>query len=237
MVKRKRTVREARGEFTQKNERVARDFLRERNLLVTFNRFKRIKSIKKIRITTEQDDISQRLVIHKRGDKLVIRDAFSLRVLSITKKFNFRTIRNAFQMRKEKSIVFKNRAGQDKQGILRENVLKLKEITRIPLTNVIQVDRSAPLRRKVGRLFINVTFIGKRGQRITVEGGSNRPRLLNVISQQRIAFNEAFRGALGNVVVDFSYESFIVNWIHFSYFEEKKRPQPIFQFEKALRAV
>lgn len=241
--KRKRTTRENRGEFRQKEERLAKDFLRERNLLTTFNRFKRLKGIKKKTIMTEQDGISQRLVIHKRGKRLIIRDAFSLRVLATTKRFNFKNILNAFSQKKETSYVLSiPHKGKKRDGFIKKNILKLKELTRIPLTNVVQVDRLTPLRKKIGKLFINVTFISKSklglpAERITVEGGSRKLRLLNVEGQREIAFNQAFQGALSNPAITFSYDTFIINWIHFSYYIAKKKPQPIFQFENVLKAV
>ncbi len=119
--------------------------------------------------------------------------------------------------------------------MIKENTIKLKELTRTPLTNVVQIDRSAPLTKKVGKIFINVTFIGKQKERFTVEGGSRELRLLGTNSQRKIAFDQAFAGALS--LIQFSYETFIINWVHFSYFIPKKKPQPVFHFENTIKAV
>ena len=60
-------------------------------------------------------------------------------------------------------------------------------------------------------------------------------RLLNVEGQKKIAFNQAFQGALSQI--NFSYETFRINWMHFSYFIEKKRPQAVFHHREIIRAV
>lgn len=211
-------------------KRLLRRFIKEKNLLETFNRFRRIAGIKTKEFTVKQDEQSHRLVAFRKGDKTIVLDAFSLRVMATTKRFNLQSIERGSQQTKAR----KTRFGK-KIFIQNQVVVKLREIARTPLTNVIAVDRTTWLAKKLGKLFISVTFTGEKGEKFVAEGGSRQLRLLNFQQERTKAFNEAFRGALGQV--PFSYKDFIINWIHYSYFIQKKRPQPIFQHGAAIRAV
>ena len=213
-----------------KEKQLLRRFIKERNLLETFNRFRRISGIKTKEFTAKQDGQSHRLVAFKQGDKTIVLDAFSLRVMATTKKFDLQSIERGLQQ----TFTKKRRFGK-KIFVQSAVAVKLREISRTPLTNVIVVDRTSPLSRKLGKIFVSVTLISDKGERFTAEGGSNQLRLLNSESERTKAFNEAFNGAVGQA--PFYSKNFIINWIHYSYFIGKKRPQPIFQHGRALRAV
>lgn len=221
----------ARPRNTIKEVRAAKDFLRQRNLLSTFNRFKKIRSLKKKSFTVEQDDISHRLVALKRGNRIIVLDAFSLRQLATTKRFNLNTIQRAFEGREVRTRKFGSKTFQAVK-----NKVSLSEVTRIPLVNVVEIQRRTALRKKVGRIYMSVTFTSEKGDVQTTEGGSRQPRLLSDIGERDKAYEEALFGAKSKLAF-YDVKDFIINWIHFSYFIEKKKPQPIFQFEKSLKAV
>jgi len=216
---------------SKKQEKLARKFLRERNLLTSFNRFKRISPKRKKAIMIQQDGLSQNVLAFRRGNKVIIVDKFSLRTLATTKRFNLNQIESALQTRKLVKKMFGKKVFDTKISLL-----KLKELSRVPLTNVIQIERNAPLRKKVGRMFVSFTFTSEQNEVVTVEGGSQIVRTLISREDREKAFNEALNGAKSQLPF-YNPKRTVVNWIHFSYFLPKKRVQPVIMEGKIKRAI
>jgi len=219
------------GKYIQSNlTRSQYIFLKERGLLQAFKRAKNLERQKKI--TVEQDGRKQSLILtrelYKKQKTTVIRDFFSLRKLGSSKR-SIKSTESDLKTRAEKtSFLF------GKQ--LKTNFYKkrLNEIQRTPLTNFVLNERTNPYRKKLGQMYIDVTFYAK-GKKRTVEGGSHSPADLSIKSNKLRAFNEAFAGALS--LIDFSYETFRINFIHYSYFIPKRKIQPVFHAGAAEAVV
>ena len=195
--------------MTSKNtEKQLMQFLRERKLTSAFKRYKKIRYGRKLKIII--DGVNKNILVYKKNNKTIIADRYTLKTLATTKRFNLRNINKGF---KEKIVI---RNGKK----FRTTPVKLKVIDTIKFKNTVHNDRTFALKKKVGKLFMSVTFIGKHKERKTVEGGSRKLRLLKVKSQYNIAFNEAFKGAWSQV--NFSPQDWIINWVHYSYVETRK---------------
>lgn len=202
-------------------------FLKERGLFTAFQRAKRIKKATRAEIT--QDDRKQVILLERRtfaGDdklirkKTIIRDFFSLRVLGTSKK-NINQTLSDLKVKDKKAYNFSGKR-------FTSNFYKkrLIENRRIPLNNVILVERTRNLGRKFGQIYLNITFY-KNETRKNVEAGSHSPSDLSDKNNRNIAFDEAFKGCLSQI--DFSYDRYEVNWIHYAYFIPKQKVQPVFQ--------
>lgn len=195
-------------------EQDARAFLRQRGLTKAFNRFRAIRKYPKRTIEIDRDGIRRKLLVYKRNKRLVIADFFTLKTQATTSKYNLSNIRAALAQsvtKQKKSI----------GAPLRTPLISLKNHRTTPLKNTDLLELNKPLRGKVGRLFINVTF--KKGEiKQTVEGGSRGSRALNITSEFRKAFDEAFTGALSQLKF-YNWDAYKVNWIHYAYFTPKSK--------------
>lgn len=175
--------------------------LTSRNQKLAFKRYEKIG--KSIRYEVNIDGQKRVIIAHKRKDKVVLRDFYTLDVLASTKRY------------KLTKIPF------NKKLVIRENVkyleypIKLRYLRRIPLTKkeLVYYSRS---QRGAGQIYLNITFTS-RHRSMTVEGGSRRPRSMKVFSERNRAYDEAFQGALSQI--DFSYEDYTINWLYYAYYE------------------
>ncbi len=207
-----------------KSNKQIRSFLRERKLLGAFQRSQRIK--RKINFQTTIDGHKRDLIAYKKNGKTIVADKFSLRTVATTTRYNTRNVQNVI---KNRVVVIRKIGRRSKVGIkanekqkigdtskpFKTSTLKLNEVSRTFFEKSLHVRRTRPLRNKIGKLDISVTFFGKNKERFTAEGGSARTRLLTDKKELNKSFNEAFRGALS--FITFSYERFEINWMHFSY--------------------
>lgn len=195
------------GKITKKEQKIL-DFLEERNLTPTFKRFQKLKKVRKRHLKIEIDGVPQRLLVYKNKKTTFILDAFTLKNLATTTKYTPKNIEKGFELKEIKNKKF---------SILKRDI-NLKNVNTTVLTNNIQIERSRPIKTKMGKLFLNVTFFGK-GHQQTSEGGSRKVKNLGIPSEKKIAFDEAFKGALS--YIDFSYETYRINWIHYTYYYKK----------------
>lgn len=185
-------------------------FLRERKLIRVYNRYQKIKPYRKRKFTIQYHNVKKQLLVYKKKDKLYIVDQRTLKTLATTKKYNLNNIKAELSTPKLTKKKIANR-----QFDYLGNKIRLREVQRVRLTNFTQIDRTTPLRMKNGKLFMSVTFF-KGNTKTTKEGGSQRRRNMSISSEHRKSFDEAFGGALSQI--DFSYDHYRVNWIHYSYF-------------------
>jgi len=134
----------------------------------------------------------------------------TLKTLGTTKRFNTKNIEQGF---KEK---FTTRRIGKRTFKTKTTSIKLTTISseRIKNTDVTREFRTRSRRGTVGKLKVNITFVGK-GKRKTVSGYSQQLRDLSDSGQLAEAYDEAFSGALS--LIDFSYDYYLVNYVHYSY--------------------
>lgn len=164
------------------------------------------------------DDRKKGITVYNRGKGkkrvTVVADATTLKTMLTTRKYNTSNILQGFNT----GIVRGKFFGRDKiEHRVRE--LNLKVIESVPLKNVFVRRYTKAREMKIGQVYTSITFISGEGKSVTVEGGSRRKRLLSDDNEVRTAFNEAYKGALGNAAINFSPKRHIVNWVHYSYYE------------------
>lgn len=202
-----------------------KNFLRERNLLTAFKRFQKIKRSKRLKIDVDGTVLD--VTIYKKGDKTIVADSLRLKTLATSKKYNTKTIIG--QLKKREKVTSKViKAGLTRTGIkiktkIKTPKIKIKEIKRTLLSDksgIILIERQTPLRSRLGKLWINVTFIDKKDNKKIVEAGSATQRFLHKEDNRQKAFNEAMKGAFSQI--NFSPKEIIINWVHYAYYEQDK---------------
>lgn len=183
-------------------------FLRERKLLKSYKRFQKIKRSRKIKVSVDGE--SKILLVYKEKGRTILANPYTLEKLATTKRYNIKNIEQGF---KEKLTL--------KQGKKTKTTpIKLKIIKKTYYDKTIHTERSFPLRKAIGKIFLSATFYGSRGIKTTTEGGSQTLRLLSSNTEREKSFEEAFRGAWGQV--NFSPQDWVINWIHYNYVRPKK---------------
>ena len=194
-------------------------FLKERKLTSSFRKFQKIKKKRNFEVVVDGE--RKFLTAYKKGNKTIIADRLSLRTLATTKKFNLTNVMSGF---KSKKITSKFGGKIIKK---QTTPIKLKEVRREVLKNFSLVEKSNPIRKRVGQIYISVTFWkGKEESptaKQTVEGGSRKQRQLINNRNKRIAFDEAIKGAWSQV--RFSPDGYRVNYIHYAYYINRSRQE------------
>lgn len=186
---------------------------------------KHIPSKKSIRITSTiagvQSDYFVETIKRKRGAGKIqyteIRDSSGLLLLS-SKKPRKNIIA---QLTQKKSVTFSK---GDKEFSYEAPKLPLRAYNAEILsakTQTLHVRTAQPIERRVGKLNMGITFYGQGKEKHTAVASSARVHLLTDPEGRDRAFDEAFRGAMSSL--PFSYTSFKINWISYSYYIRKDK--------------
>lgn len=170
------------------------------------------KRLKKVEAT--QNGVKLRLLAFREKGKTKVLDFQTLKQVAVTTRYTPKNIRQGI----ETSKTGKKRIGKEDVIVKRPDV-RVSLIEREFTPNFFQTVRQFPLKKKLGKVFLSVTFF-KGNNRMTVEGGSRRLRNLSSAREFRMSYDEAFKGAMSQI--NFSYERFVINWVHYSYFLPRK---------------
>lgn len=213
-------------------------FLQKRNLITAYKRFRKIKRSTRTKISVDGNVLD--VTIYKKGDKTVIADTLTLKTLATSTKYNTRSIRKVID-KKVRTRVVKVDNNRFKQGLnykstglinndrsINNNIIKIKELRRTSLSlKTDLVERSTPLYKKEGLLWIDITFYkhnlmtGQVIRKKRVQMGSGKQYLLYISSERQKAFDKAFNLAISQL--DFSPTGYKIHWIHYAYYIKAKR--------------
>lgn len=216
---------------TLNKRRLFQSFLRERGLQTIFRRFNKLSQRKRKSVTLQVGGENRPAVAFKTKNRIIFRDPQSLAIISSTSKFKrLKDVPQFFRfLERDKSeflgIKTTNNVGKFKPQFRRTDV------SREIFKNTVHVETLRPLRKKVGKIFLSITFfkgssLDRATSKVTFEGGSRKLRLLTDRSQRQEAFDEAFQGALS--FLNFSYDGFVVNRIRFFYKLPKQQTSLVF---------
>lgn len=207
------------------NRELFRNFLRERDLTTVFRRFQALKRRKRKAINIFVGGEERPVVAFKTKKRIIFRDPQNLAVVSSTSRFRkLKDVPVFFQVFERNRKEFLNI--ELKQGGVFKPQFRRTDVKREIFKNTIHFETVRPLARKVGKIFISVTFF-KEGKKQTVEGGSRKNRLLTDPKDRQDSFDEAFIGSLDGL--DFyNWEKFEVNWIRFFYKTPKTEQRLVF---------
>jgi len=199
-------------------EKQLRKFLKERNLQKSFRVFQSIKGKRRRRININFEGEKKELLVFKRKKKLIIADAFTLRTLATTTKFNIKNVEKGFiPSKKTRKFSVVNSRGEVIKGLFRKSApikLKVTDTTLLRKTNSFKVTRTRAISQRFGRVLLNITFFKGRIHQ-TVEAESFSFLVVNKKNDKAQAFKEAYRRCVSQI--SFSYETFIINHVRFVY--------------------
>lgn len=178
-----------RGKFKESD---ARKFLRERGQLKAFNRFKRLKSIKKrtliISQRLDESVYNRKIIIHKQRGKTIFRDFNSLDVIKTTKK----PINQALDLLKGRIVRKESINLEFKKTFRKRSVIKVGDKTREVSRMVTKDVKRKAAKLDLERSKLNLKFEIKESRFIESQN-SVRTKLIT---------NSAKRKSVGSLIVD-----------------------------------
>lgn len=224
-----------RSNLTQKQ------FLAKETKTVEFNRAKRIDRLSKLKVNIDGE--SKVLGVYKkkgkfgyfkrkglfgyykRKDKTIIIDPKTYKTLATTNRYNTKNVIKGFKETHDKrtySGLTTWAKGKELEKPVKRDIelkkserdIKLKNIYSKPINDFTDyVERDSIIRNKSGKISMSVTFI-KGKKRKEVIGYSSEGLVYNESDRDKLTF-QAWRVCVAQI--DFSYDSYNVNWIRYGY--------------------
>jgi len=210
-----------------KNQKEIRQFLRERKLTASFNKWRSIKRLKKRVIDVSYSNYDGtikrgRVYVYRQKNRTVFRDYETLLIVAKSKRKLSESIKAAFT-RTETFKPYKVR-GWDVGYSFKDVKLKLKNVSKTQsynqaLERLRTVERRNTIRRKMqGMVVCDLTYVASNGSRKRIQIRSKLTFLGNKQTRDKLV-NENISNGSG--LAEFSPVDVIINGIWFEYWIDK----------------